>query len=202
MKKASLLILLVIVLSAVLTAAVPIKMLRLTIINKSDYDVYVQLEGSSVSEAFYYLTVPTGSRDEPTVKLFTVLSDVYQRTTWQCDGYKSSGTLAMLSNLRLTFTPCFERKYIIQWHHTYLGWDEGWLHFYGIGDPRTEYYLNPFSGEPGQEKVTAFRYLAVGAPQWGTSYKYTGYWSWGCVTYYWRSRSWRTPVGCDWFYQY
>jgi hypothetical protein len=105
MKKVSLLILLVIVLSTVLMAAVPTKMSRLTIINKSEYDVYMKLTGSDVTEAFYYLTIPTGDKDSPTVKIFTVMQDLYDRETWQCDGYLSTGQLFVTGNLRLTFTP-------------------------------------------------------------------------------------------------
>ncbi|MFM8323172.1 MAG: hypothetical protein ACKOC5_19855, partial [Chloroflexota bacterium] len=131
----------------------------------------------------------------PVVKIFTVLSDIYQRTTWQCDGVKSSGTLAMLGNMRLTFTPCFERNYKVNWTGTWYWQKMGWLAL-------DEVLLKRVAGEPTQEKVTYFRYLSVGTPEWWFSQNYTGYWSWGCVTYYWRSRTWRTPVGCDWFYQY
>jgi len=66
MKKLSMLILLVIV-ASLLVAAIPTKMMRLTIINKSGYDVYMKLEGSAVTEAYYYLTVPAGDRDEPMI---------------------------------------------------------------------------------------------------------------------------------------
>jgi len=109
MKKVSLLVLLAIVASTLLMAAIPTTIVRLTIINKSGYDVYMKLEGSAVTQAFYYLTVPSGDRDNPTVKVFTVMSDLYKRTTWQCNGAKSSGTLAVDGNIRLTFTPCGEK---------------------------------------------------------------------------------------------
>jgi hypothetical protein len=88
--------------------AVPSQVVRLTIVNYSSYDVYMKLEGSSVTNSFYYLTVPAGSRDEPTVKVFTLMSDVYERTTWQCNGAKSTGTFEVKNNIRLTFTPCDE----------------------------------------------------------------------------------------------
>jgi len=107
MKKLSVLILLVIV-ASLLVAAIPTKMLKLTIINKSGSDVYMKLEGSSLTDAYYYLTIPSGDRDEPVVKVFTVMSDVYSRTTWQCNGLESSGGLVMDGNTRLTFSPCYE----------------------------------------------------------------------------------------------
>src|SRR5512139_411863 len=106
MKKVSLLILLVIVLSTVLMAAVPTKMARLTIINKSDDDVFMKLTGSSVTDAFYYLTIPTGSQDTPTVKIFTVMQDLDDRETWACAGFRSTGQLFGTGNLRLTFSTC------------------------------------------------------------------------------------------------
>jgi tetratricopeptide (TPR) repeat protein len=121
MKKLSMLILLVIV-ASLLVAAIPTKMMRLTIINKSGYDVYMKLEGSAVTDAYYYLTVPAGDRDEPTVKVFTVMSDAYTRTTWQCDGLKSDGYLVVDGNIRLTFVPCGEFQcswkgptYLVTW---------------------------------------------------------------------------------------
>jgi hypothetical protein len=83
MKKVSLLVLLAIVASTLLMAAIPTTIVRLTIINKSEYDVYMKLEGSSVTQSFYYLTVPSGTRDNPTVKVFTIMADLYTRTTWQ-----------------------------------------------------------------------------------------------------------------------
>jgi len=107
MKKLSMLILLVIV-ASLLVAAIPTKMMRLTIINKSGFDVYMKLEGSPLTDAYYYLTIAAGDRDEPVVKVYTVMSDVYSRTTWQCNGLKSSGSLVMAGNTRLTFSPCFD----------------------------------------------------------------------------------------------
>jgi hypothetical protein len=174
MKKVSLLILLVIVLSTVLMAAVPTRMLRLTIINKSGYDVYMKLEGSDVTEAFYYLTIPAGDRDEPVVKVFTVMADLYDRETWQCDGFRTAGQLLMGSNTRLVFWPCGQ----------FLN-------------------SNAKQGEPTMEKVVAFRYFyGPFLPEWENAYLYTGYFNWGCYTWYWRSRTYRRPDGCWFRYQY
>ena len=71
MEKVSLLILLAILASTLMMAALPTRMVRLTVINKSGYDVYMKLEGSAITEAYYYLTIPAGGRDQPTVKIFT-----------------------------------------------------------------------------------------------------------------------------------
>jgi hypothetical protein len=176
MKKVSLLILLVIVLSTVLMAAVPTKMVRLTIINKSGDDVYMKLTGSEVTEAFYYLTIPSGDRDEPTVKVFTVMADLYDRETWACGGFRRAGQLLMLSNVRLTFTPC--------------------------GVFFTDSAKN-IRGEPTMEKVVAFRYLyGPFPPEWKDADLYSGYFNWGCATWYWRARTYSRPNLCNFRYQY
>lgn len=187
MKKVSLLILLAIVLSTMLMAAVPTKMVRLTVINKSGYDVFIKLTGSAVTDAFYYLTIPSGDRDAPTIKVFTIMSDLYDRETWQCDGVKSSGILIVDGNIRLTFTPCGERLLKINWSAT---------NYWGV------LVLKRVAGEPRMEKVTYFRYLQYGDPDWAAAYLYNGFWTTGCTTLFWRSRTWRTPTGCAWNYQY
>src|SRR5690606_12838082 len=108
MKKVSLILLLVIVLSTVLMAQVPTKMVRLTVINKSGDDVFIKLNGSNISDPpfFYYLTIPTGDSDAPSIKVFTIMSDVYSRETWACNEFRTAGTLVVTGNLRLVFTPC------------------------------------------------------------------------------------------------
>lgn len=194
MKKVSLLILVVLVLSTVMMAAIPTKMVRLTIINKSDpltgagdFAVYMKLTGSAVTNAFYYLTVPTGSRDNPTVKVFTIMQDVYSRETWQCNGVKSSGTLVVDGNLRLTFVPCGQfacsyTMYTVQLlgcfyrlGPVYRAWATNPHNPYPacLADPTSAackaiYYLNfgtlvgtthRYAGEPRMEKVTYFKYL-------------------------------------------
>ena len=151
MKKVSLLILLVIVLSTVMMAAIPTKMMRLTIINKSGFDVFMKLTGSNLTGAFYYLTVPSGDRDTPMVKVFTVMQDAYDRETWQCDGVRSTGVLLVDSNIRLTFIPC--GQFVCSWTTTTL-------QFWGCNKtPTLVDTTHRRSGEPTMEKVVAFRYL-------------------------------------------
>lgn len=223
MKKVSLLILLVIVLSTMLTAAVPTKMLRLYVINKSDFDVFIKLTGSEVTDAFYYLTIPTGSADNPTVKVFTVLSDVYDRETWACNGVRSAGILIMSSNTRLVFTPCgkmsactylssrWNLDCVTRHRDVYLAWAED-----NCDDPTARACLQAYvetvgvevlfrhreAGEPTMEKVAYFRYLQTGYPSWSVAELYGGYFNLGCATWYWRSRTYSTPLGCAWRYQY
>jgi hypothetical protein len=197
MKKVSLLVLLAIVASTLLMAAIPTTIVRLTIINKSGYDVYMKLEGSSVTEAFYYLTVPAGDRDVPTVKVFTIMSDLYKRTTWQCNGAQSSGTLIVDGNIRLTFTPCGEKACTWSVDRTYL-----WGCFADDLSAYTVTTTHRYAGEPRMEKVTYFRYLSYGDPSWTDAYLYQGFWNFGCGTWYYRLRTYRLPYGCAWRYQY
>ncbi len=200
MKKVSLLILLVIVLSSVLMAATPTKMMRLTIINKSGEDLYIQLEGSELTGAFYYLTIPAGDRDAPTVKIFTVMSDGYKRTTWQCNGVKSSGSLVMNANVRLTFLPCGTMACVGAKVY------DGVPFWNGCGAPPTivdgVLIFHRKQGEPTMEKVSYFKYLDYGTPRWYNVGAYTGYWNFGCFTWYWRMRTYKIPVGCSYRYQY
>jgi hypothetical protein len=226
MKKVSLLVLLAIVASTLLMAAIPTTVVRLTIINKSGYDVYMKLEGSKITEAYYYLTVPSGTRDEPYVKVFTVMSDLYTRTTWQCGGVQSSGTLIVDGNIRLTFTPCGEKA--CSWTGAYYSFKKcggdvaaAWLDYldknpganfkdwwqnggYKFGD----YWEvgHRYAGEPRMEKVTYFKYLQiyphVGDLGWNSAYLANGWFNFGCGTWVWRIRSYRLPYGCAWRYQY
>ena len=118
MKKVILVVLAVMLATVFLTAAAPpLKLLRLTIINKSGNEVYLKLEGSDIGGQFYYLTIPAGTKEWPHVVTFTVLSDIYDRTTWygpgdfaECEGVSSSGQLVMDRNNRLTFTTCNARS--------------------------------------------------------------------------------------------
>ena len=100
MKKLNILLIISILAGALVAANPPGKLVRLEIINNTDFPVYIKLEGNNTN-AFYYLTVADG--DDTT---FTVLTDSYKRTTWACDGIKSSGKLIMVGNVRLNFTPC------------------------------------------------------------------------------------------------
>jgi hypothetical protein len=194
MKKVTLFILLVLIASTLLMAWSPTKLVRLYIINKSGFDVYMKLEGSDVTGAFYYLTVPAGSRDDPTVKVFTIFSDLYTRTTWQCDGLKSSGTLVVDGNLRLTFLPCGEFScatgYAIWFFLDRCSGYQGYINWR---------YLQ---GEPRMEKISYFKYLQYGQPSWASAELYNGFWNYGCFTWYWRLRTYSLPKGCWFRYQY
>ena len=203
MKKVSLLVLLAILASTLLMAATPTTIVRLTIINKSGYDVFMKLEGSAVTGAFYYLTVASGDRTSPTVKVFTIQSDLYKRTTWQCNGVKSTGTLLVTGNLRLDFTPCGEK--VCAWTRD---WQGLWLQpctgqpYPTVGGNTVFSVGHRKAGEPTMEKVTYFKYVQFGGPSWASAYLYTGFWNWGCGTWYYRIRTYRIPYGCAWFYQY
>ena len=111
MKKVSLILLLVILTSVFLMAASPIKLVRIEFINKSGHVVYIKLEGKS-QDNFYYLTVPKGTKEIPESETFTIVTDVYTRTTWYgpgdlaCEGVKSSGELWATKQAKFVFVPC------------------------------------------------------------------------------------------------
>ena len=197
MKKVTLLILLVLV-ASLLVAAIPTKMVRLTVINKSGYDVAIQLYGSAVTESYYYLQIPAGDRDVPTLRVFTIWQDVYERTTWQCNGLKSSGNLIVDGNIRLTFVPCGDFGCV-----GYTDWAmEGYWFKKCTGTAYAFWKRHRWAGEPRMEKVTYWKWLTYGVPSWSAAYLYGGWWNFGCGTWYWRIRTYMLPYGCQWRYQY
>jgi hypothetical protein len=152
MKKVMLLVLTVMLVSAFLMASGPtMDIKRLTVINKSGNDVMIKLEGSDIGQQFYYLTIPAGTKEWPTVQDYTVLEDIYKRTTWygegdnaQCVGWSSTGWLNMGRNVRLVFTPCYT-------------------------DP-------PNAGEPTMEKVVYYKYAYVKYGSTDGDAQRCGYW--------------------------
>jgi hypothetical protein len=101
--------------SVFLTAAEhPPSLLRLTVINKSGNEIYLRLQSETNSGGqFYYLTIPAGTKGSPKVVVYTVVEDIYYRTTWygpgdnaMCQGMMDTGRLTMDRNNRLVFLPC------------------------------------------------------------------------------------------------
>ena len=102
-RKRMIFILVLLAFVVILAAVVPVsascakrKLVRLTMVNKSDQPAYIQLTG----DEFYYLTVGSEA-----TKTFTVNREVYDRITWTCDA-QSSGTLDMSTNVKLILMPC------------------------------------------------------------------------------------------------
>jgi len=188
MKKVMLLVVTVMLISAFLMASGPsLRVVKLTIINKSGNEIMIKLEGSDVGKQFYYLTIPAGDKDWPTVRTFTVLEDYYTRTTWYgegtavCVGMSSSGTLVMDRNNRLVFTPCYstpKRTYQtdtwtpIQCIENPTGDADGecldidvWAN-YCANDPTacelvTKFTETTNAGEPSMEKVAYYKEALV-----------------------------------------
>jgi hypothetical protein len=203
MKKVMLLVLTVMLISAFLMASGPsLRIVRLTIINKSGNDVMMKLEGSDIGKQFYYLTVPAGTKTFPNVSSFTVLEDIYSRTTWygegkyaQCVGTSSSGQLVMASNVRLTFTDCYTVP---------RRWTQGGT-----------WQVN--NGEPTMEKVVFYQTVVLSSGIQKTKWAGDGDWSpWGSsLNVYWKrgcgNEGWawyisskRVPTRglCQWRYLY
>ena len=57
-------------------------------------------------------------------------------------------------------------------------------------------------GEPRMEKVSYFKYVNTGDPNWNNAHKYDGYWSNGCYTFFYQLKAYKLPVGCKFRYQY
>jgi hypothetical protein len=110
-----------------LGAKKPIDLVEITIINKAGRDIAVSLKGKdwvcynqcdTRKGEIYYLTVPSGSHDTPSVKSFeieknTYTMQLYYIQTWDpVYGLKcpipSPNALAANRNLRVTVLPCDE----------------------------------------------------------------------------------------------
>lgn len=68
----------------------------LTVINKTDGKVYLQLNGENA----YFLVIPAG-----TTSVFTVEKEEFVRQTWACNAY-AKGFLDMSGQVKLVFTRC------------------------------------------------------------------------------------------------
>lgn len=103
----------------------PLEVIRFTVINKSETDIAIQLnavpkvccnKADTVEGEFYYLPVEEGSKEVPTVKVFTIAKDTYQMWLFYIStydpvyGFKCEptvpNTLSAARNLRLVVLPC------------------------------------------------------------------------------------------------
>ena len=185
MKKVSLILLLVILVSVALVAATPFKLLRVTFINKSGHVVYLKLEGQT-SDQFYYLTIPKGTKEIPEETTFTIMADVYDRTMWYgegdlgCEGVSNSGELWAVQNSKFVFTPCSQE----------LPYKYDWVANVGGVD----IYLQKVNqGAPvWGEKIVYFKYLKTTAEGRGDA-------CWWKV----ESKTYKRPTGnCNYLWQY
>ena len=177
MKKVNLLIIAVLLISSMLVAADPARLVRLDVINQTGGNVYIKLNGAATG-AFYYLTVPPGG------KSFTLLPDIYSRTTWAC-GYEEKGRLVMTSNVRLNFVPCG----VVPTRIVVLGVGNDLCLMVPWAPPiPCIRAVNP--GEPTMEKVVWFQY-------WRSTVVNAWCGFWGVKS------SWKfVPLGCYWRYRY
>lgn len=194
MKKLNLLIVLALVLSALLMAATPVKLVRLNIINASGGTIYMKLTGE-LTDAFYYLTVPDGED-----MTFTILTDNYKRETWGCDGLKSSGKLVVTGNIKLKFTDCAFGP-PMKWAPVRV-WDGcKWVvatePYVDPCDPEAEVIQVPVlmarvinKGEPTQEKV------------WHNFWYSGAYWDIDCGVWVIAKTTKKVPYGCFFRYRY
>lgn len=103
----------------------PAELIRLTVINKSEMEVAVQLsaipqicvnKAEVVQGEFYYLRVPKGTKETPSSKEFTIRKDTYSMRVFYLEtydpvyGFKCNPTLPNMlqanRNLRVVVLPC------------------------------------------------------------------------------------------------
>ncbi len=60
-----------------ISACLPPKLVRLTIINKSTFPLEIGLTGQEY-EQIYYLRIPEGDVESPSEKIFTIVPDIYR----------------------------------------------------------------------------------------------------------------------------
>jgi len=175
---------------------IPSRIIRLTIINKSGYPVYLRLRGSQLTKAYYYLTIRAGSRDNPTSQVFTVFEDRYRRTTWQCNGLRSNGELYTFGNIQLTFIPCGE---FLSSRYSHSDQFRGWERI-----PVRIYRNHIKAGEPRMEKVTFFKYANIysGRLALGKSGHIDVVINGSCISWWEKILTYKAPVGCAFAYQY
>jgi hypothetical protein len=116
MKQRTLLFVLLLSLALMSASPLPMRKVRLTIINKSGLPMEYKLEGADDDFGFfYYLRVPEGDRISPTEKIFTIYEGEYTITAYYVElwdpvyGYScgsSSKKLYVYRNLRLVFVEC------------------------------------------------------------------------------------------------
>lgn len=119
MKKTILGIILLSVFSlTVLTAFEPSPRAQLTIVNKSEVKLGIQLIDPQDKDNFYYLTIEKGDRADPTEKTFEIKRAMYSMIVYYIEtwdpvyGYPTCGGLVLRSRLlargkqRLVFTKC------------------------------------------------------------------------------------------------
>jgi hypothetical protein len=125
MKKFMALIPIILLALLLMAADDPVAMIRLTIVNKSDTDIAVQLVGrdhpccnkADVDRGeLYYLPVEEGSKEKPTIKAFDIEKNTYTMNLYYIStydpvyGFKCDPTapnpLVAGRNLRVVVLPC------------------------------------------------------------------------------------------------
>ena len=115
MKKA---LLITSILALFLVSADPVKLARLTIINKSGMEIAIQLRSVEDDLLTYYLRVPEGDKEHPYAMIFTIERDVYYMQLHYIETYdpvygfkcttQPPNRLAAFRNLRVVFLGCKE----------------------------------------------------------------------------------------------
>ena len=90
------------------------RLVRLRVINKAGMPVEIKLTGSDPNH-YYYLRIPTGDHECPMERVFTIVPDTYNVTTYFIEtwdpvyGYDCSPTTSKIeanTNVRVTVLEC------------------------------------------------------------------------------------------------
>ncbi len=81
------LIIVVMLIAMLLVALAPLRLVRLTTINKSGYPLYIPLEGEEFKQP-YYLQLEKGTRGSPNIQVFTIIPDRYDVDIYYIDDGK------------------------------------------------------------------------------------------------------------------
>lgn len=94
----------------------PIRLVRLTIVNKSGFPLEIRLTNEEDSNIFYYLRIDEGDRSNPTEKVFTITPGRYQMQPYYIElwdpvygyscGQPGSQILYAERNIRIIILEC------------------------------------------------------------------------------------------------
>ncbi|MBN1148376.1 MAG: hypothetical protein JXA78_14045 [Anaerolineales bacterium] len=111
-------LLIISILALFLVSADPVKLARLTLVNKSGMEIAVQLRSIEDDLLTYYLRVPEGDREHPYAMAFTIERDAYYMQLHYIEtydpvyGFKCTtpppNQLVAFRNLRVVFLGCGE----------------------------------------------------------------------------------------------
>ena len=72
-------VILLVIIALLISASGTVKLARLTVVNKSEYNVIARLTGVD-SGQYYYFDIPRGTKEYPETRVYTIIPDTYRWT--------------------------------------------------------------------------------------------------------------------------